>query len=188
MDIIELLTEKIRIKSEIDRLIYGAIEIRNRNGQKYIYVHYRKKQAVVSRYVGAYSTELHNMILQNNTKVKLLKKELKRIEKLLVKAGYKSTELPLEIVQNIEHIQNNLPNIISGLVGLEKLEISADEIENILRGGKLLTVPVENQQKILNIKQALDFALEKSIIQVPTNISLLCEINKFVLKGFYITQ
>lgn len=185
MDIIELLTEKIRIKSEIENLIFGSVEIRNKNGQKYIYVHFRKQKSVVSRYVGAYSTELHNMILHNNTKVKLLKKELKRIEKMLVKSGYKLSDLPLEIVQNIEHFQQHLPSMISGFLGLEKFEISASEIENILRGEKLANISAEEQQKILNIKQALDFIMEESIVQVPANFSLLCQINKFVLKGFY---
>lgn len=147
MDIIELLTEKIRIKSEIENLIFGAVEIRNKSGQKYIYVHFRKQKSVVSRYVGAYSTELHNMILHNNTKVKLLKKELKRIEKMLVKSGYKPTNLPLEIVQNIEHFQQHLPNMISGFLSLEKFEISASEIENILRGENLANISAEEQQK-----------------------------------------
>ena len=39
--------------------------------------------------------------------------------------------------------------------------------------------------KIVNLKHAWEFILNKNIIQSPTNFDLLCEINKFVQEGFY---
>ncbi len=39
--------------------------------------------------------------------------------------------------------------------------------------------------KIVNLKHAWEFILNKNVIQSTTNFALLCEINRFVQEGFY---
>ena len=39
--------------------------------------------------------------------------------------------------------------------------------------------------KLVNLKRAWEFILNKDVITSPTNFALLCEINKFIEDGFY---
>ena len=39
------------------------MEIRKKDNKKYIYVHYRDDGILLTKYVGEYSEELHNLIL-----------------------------------------------------------------------------------------------------------------------------
>ena len=43
----------------------------------------------------------------------------------------------------------------------------------------------EDILKIINLKHALEFILNKNVILSDTNFSLLCEINKMIEEGFY---
>lgn len=45
----------------------------------------------------------------------------------------------------------------------------------------------EDILKIINLKHAWEFILNKNVILSDTNFALLCEINKMVEKGFYYT-
>lgn len=44
---------------------------------------------------------------------------------------------------------------------------------------------LEDVPKIVNLKHAWEFILNKNVILSDTNFSLLCEINKLVEEGFY---
>ena len=82
-NIAELLYEQELLKSRISKMIYGSIEIREKNEKKYIYVHFRDEGILISKYAGEYSLELYNLILENNKIVKEYKKQLKEIKKEL---------------------------------------------------------------------------------------------------------
>lgn len=43
------------------------------NSNKYIYVHYREDGITLTKYVGEYSDELYNLVLNNSIKAKKLK-------------------------------------------------------------------------------------------------------------------
>lgn len=45
----------------------------------------------------------------------------------------------------------------------------------------------EDVLKIINLKHAWEFILNPNVILTMTNLSLLCQINKFVKEGFYYT-
>ena len=60
--ITELLHEQEILTSRINQMIYGSVELRDKNGKKYIYVHFRDNGRSISKYVGEYSNELYNLI------------------------------------------------------------------------------------------------------------------------------
>ena len=77
VELIGMLDDKKRLETQVSSIIHGSIEVRDKECNKYIYVHYRDNGKLISRYVGEYSDELYNLILNNNIKVKELKKEIK---------------------------------------------------------------------------------------------------------------
>ena len=54
--------EKNSLEQKLESFIYGAIEIREKNDNKYIYVNYRKNGKKISKYIDKYNEELHNLI------------------------------------------------------------------------------------------------------------------------------
>ncbi len=73
MEIMTLLQDKQLLEHELQSLAYGAVEIREKDSNKYIYVHYREDGVALTKYVGEYSEELYNLVLNNSIKAKELK-------------------------------------------------------------------------------------------------------------------
>ena len=69
-NVAELLYEQELLKSRINKMIHGSVEIREQNEKKYIYVHFRDEGISTSKYAGEYSIELNNLILENNRVVR----------------------------------------------------------------------------------------------------------------------
>lgn len=59
------------------------------------------------------------------------------------------------------------------------------DTESIITGGKVNNMTSEDVLKIINLKYAWEFILNKNVILSDTNFALLCEINKIVEEGFY---
>ncbi len=74
-EIINLLQSKQTLTKQLNDLIYGSVEIREKDSNKYIYVHYREDGILLTKYVGEYSDNLYNLILNNSIKAKQIKKE-----------------------------------------------------------------------------------------------------------------
>lgn len=66
----KLLKTKQILTKNLNDLIYGSAEIRGKDSYKYIYVHYREDGKLLIKYVGEYSDDLYNLILNNNIKAK----------------------------------------------------------------------------------------------------------------------
>ena len=81
IEIMNLLQNKQLLEHELQSLAYGSVEIRENDSNKYIYVHYREDGVVLTKYVGEYSDELYNLVLNNSIKAKELKKQIKEINK-----------------------------------------------------------------------------------------------------------
>ena len=75
IEIMNLLQSKQVLEHELQSLAYGSVEIRENNSNKYIYVHYREDGVALTKYVGEYSDELYNLVLNNSIKAKQLKKQ-----------------------------------------------------------------------------------------------------------------
>lgn len=184
-EIMNLLQVKQNLTKELNNLVYGSIEIRENSSNRYIYVHYREDGILLTKYVGEYSDELHNLILNNTIKAKELKKEIKKIEKQLKKLNHIDEELSPQVEKNIDFAKRHLVDNIYNQAILEGVATTFADTESIIEGGKINNMSSEDVLKIVNLKHAWEFILNKNVILSDTNFPLLCEINKFVEEGFY---
>lgn len=184
-EIMNLLQNKQTLTRELNNLVYGSVEIRQNNSNKYIYVHYREDGILLTKYVGEYSDNLYNLIINNNIKSKELKKEIKKIEKRLKQLNYTDKELSPKIEISIDFAKRHLVDTIYKQAILEGVATTFADTENIIEGGKINNMSSEDVLKIVNLKHAWEFILNKNVILSNTNFPLLCEINKFVQEGFY---
>ena len=185
IEIIRLLQNKQLIENELHSIAYGSIEIRENDSNKYIYVHYREDGITLTKYVGEYSEELYNLILNNSIKAKQLKKQIRDINKKLNQLNYVEEELPKKVEQNIDFARRHLADTIYKQAILEGVVTTYADTENIIEGGKVNNMTSEDVMKIVNLKHAWEFILNKNVILSNTNFALLCEINKMVEEGFY---
>lgn len=186
-EIMNLLQSKQTLTKELNDLIYGSVEIREKNSNKYIYVHYREDGILLTKYVGEYSDNLYNLILNNSIKAKELKKEIKKIEKQLKQFNYIDEELSPQVEINIDFAKRHLVDTIYKQAILEGIATTFADTESIIEGGKINNMSSEDVLKIINLKHAWEFILNKNVILSDTNFALLCEINKMVEEGFYYT-
>lgn len=187
IEIINLLKNKQLLEQELESLAYGAVEIRENNANKYIYVHYREDGVALTKYVGEYSDELYNLVLNNSIKAKQLKKQIKEIEKQLKGLNYVEEELSPTVKRNIDFAKRHLVDTIYKQAILEGIATTFADTESIIEGGKVNNMTSEDVMKIVNLKHAWEFILNKNVILSNTNFTLLCEINKLIEEGFYYT-
>ena len=185
VEIMNLLQNKQLLEHELKSLAYGSVEIRENNSNKYIYVHYREDGIVLTKYVGEYSDELYNLVLNNSIKAKELKKQIREINKKLRQLNYTEKELSEKVEQNIDFAKRNLVDTIYKQAILEGVATTFADTESIIEGGKVNNMTTEDIMKIVNLKHAWEFILNKNVILSDTNFALLCEINKMVEEGFY---
>ena len=185
IEIMDLLQNRQLLEYKLESLIYGAVEIRERDNKKYIYVHYRENGISLTKYVGEYSEELYNLILNNSIEAKKIKKELREISKRLKELNYKETELNPKVELNIDFAKRHLVDTIYKQAILEGVATTFADTESIIEGGKVSNMTSEDIMKIVNLKHAWEFILNKNVILSETNFGLLCQINKFVEEGFY---
>ena len=185
LEIMSLLQNKQLLEHELQSLAYGSVEIREKDSNKYIYVHYREDGVALTKYVGEYSEELYNLILNNSIKAKELKKQIREINKKLKQLNYVEEELSQKVEQNIDFAKRHLVDTIYKQAILEGVATTFADTESIIEGGKVNNMTSEDIMKIVNLKHAWEFILNKNVILSDTNFALLCEINKMVEEGFY---
>ena len=185
MEIMNLLQNKQLLEHELQVLTYGSVEIRENNSNKYIYVHYREDGVALTKYVGEYSDELYNLVLNNSIKAKELKKQIREINKRLKQLNYKEEELSEKVEQNIDFAKRHLVDTIYKQAILEGVATTFADTESVIEGGKVNNMTSEDIMKIVNLKHAWEFILNKNVILSDNNFALLCEINKIVEEGFY---
>lgn len=187
IEIMNLLQSKQVLEHELQSLTYGSVEIRENESNKYIYVHYREDGIALTKYVGEYSDELYNLVLNNSIKAKQLKKQIREITKKLKQLNYTEEELSEKVEQNIDFAKRHLVDTIYKQAVLEGVATTFADTESIIEGGKVNNMTAEDILKIVNLKHAWEFILNKNVILSDTNFALLCEINKMVEEGFYYT-
>ena len=185
LEIMNILQNKQLLEHKLQSLAYGSVEIRENNSNKYIYVHYRENGLSLTKYVGEYSDELYNLVLNNSIKAKELKKQIREINKKLKELNYVEEELSEKVEQNIDFAKRNMVDTIYKQAILEGVATTFADTENIIEGGKVNNMTSEDILKIVNLKHAWEFILNKNVILSNTNFALLCEINKIVEEGFY---
>lgn len=185
IEIMNLLQNKQLLEHEIQSLTYGSVEIRENDSNKYIYVHYREDGIALTKYVGEYSDELYNLVLNNSIKAKKLKRKIREINKKLKQLNYTEENLSEKVEQNIDFAKRHLVDTIYKQAILEGVATTYTDTESIIEGGKVNNMTSEDIMKIVNLKHAWEFILNKNVILSNTNFTLLCEINKMVEEGFY---
>lgn len=185
MEIMNLFQSKQLLEKELSSIAYGSVEIRENDSNKYIYVHYREEGVALTKYVGEYSEDLYNLILNNSIKAKQLKKQIRDINKKLKLLNYNEAELEAKVKDNIDFAKRHLVDTIYKQAILEGVATTFADTESIIEGGKVNNMTSEDVMKIVNLKHAWEFILNKNVILSNTNFALLCEINKIVEEGFY---
>ena len=186
-EVIALLQNKQLLEHQLESLSYGSIEIKQIKVEKYIYVHYREDRILLTKYIDEYSDDLYNLILNNNMKSKKLKKQIRDINKELKKLNYIENEVNSDVEINIDFAKRHLAHTIYKQAILEGVATTFADTESIIEGGKVNNMTSEDIMKIVNLKHAWEFILNRNVISSNTDFSLLCEINKMVEEGFYYT-
>lgn len=184
MNISELLHEKELLKSRLEKMIYGSIEVREQNEKKYIYVHFREDGIKRSKYAGEFSNVLYNLILENNALAKQYKKRIKEINKELELIHYQSNELSEIVLKNVALARRNMVDSIYKQAMLEGVATTYSDTETIIHGGKVMSMTSEDVTKVINLKRAWEFILSDGVISYPTNYAVLCQINSIIEDGF----
>ena len=185
MEIIELVARRQELLKELEGLVYGTVEIRQKGELNYLYVHFREKGIKQTRYVGVYSQELHNLVLANSARAKAIKKEIRQLEKKLKESGFIETDLSPAVQKNIDFAKRQLVDTIYKQAVLEGIATTYANTETIIEGGKVQNMTAEDVLKVLNLKHAWEFILNENVVQSFSNFAILCEINKLVLEGIY---
>ena len=183
MEIAKLLEEKNVIEARLEKLIYGSIEIREQNEKKFIYVHYRDQGRQCSKYVGEYSRELYELIVENNNSARAYKKRLREIKKELDKDNYVEEGIDIDVATNIDLARRNLVDSIYKQAMLEGVATTYSDTETLVNGGKVKDMTAEDVQKVINLKRAWEFILSPGVIQYPSNYAIVSQINAIVEEG-----
>ena len=181
-----LLQKKAEYQARLNLLPYdGTPEIKEQSGSRYIYLRKRVGSRLTSTYVGTYSDDLYQLLLRNAKEAKELKKLIRHTEKQLSELGYTDSEIPLRVQQNLDFVRANLKANIYDQAVLEGVATSFPQTEEIIENGKVSGMTATDVQKILNLKHAWEFILDKDVIQSDTDYYLLCHIAKLVNEGFF---
>ena len=182
----ELLHQRADYQARLKLLPYdGSPEIKEREGKKYIYIRKRVGSRLSSTYVGEYSDELYQLLLRNARECRELKKNIRHLDKELALLGYSDAELSERVMLNLDFARANLKSNIYDQAVLEGVATTFPQTEDIIENGKVYGVSASDVQKILNLKHAWEFILDKDVISYPSDYSILSHIAKLVNEGFY---
>jgi len=182
----DLLQEKADITARINLIPYdGSPEIKQNANNKYIYIRKRIGSKLTSTYVDIYSEELYSLLLRQSKELRELKKKLRHIENDLTKLGYVQGLLDSKVILNLDYARSNMKQIIYDQAILEGVSTTFPQTETIIENGTVNGMKADDIQKILNLKHAWEFVLDKDILSYPSNLDILSHIAKLVNEGFY---
>ena len=185
-EIQELLRSRADLNARLNLMTYdGTPEIKERGNEKYLYVRKRVAGKQTSTYVGAYTEELYNLLLRNAREAREIRKELRSIDKQLANAGYSEDELSSDVINNIAFARANMKMNIYDQAVLEGVATSFPQTEEIIDNGKISGVTATDVQKILNLKHAWEFILDRDVIASRSDYYMLSHIARVVNEGFF---
>lgn len=185
-EIQELLRSRADLNARLNLMPYdGTPEIKERGNEKYLYVRKRVAGKQTSTYVGAYTEELYNLLLRNAREAREIRKELRSIDKQLANAGYSEDELTSDVINNIAFARANMKMNIYDQAVLEGVATSFPQTEEIIDNGKISGVTATDVQKILNLKHAWEFILDRDVIASRSDYYMLSHIARVVNEGFF---
>jgi len=182
----EILHQKADLQARLKLLPYdGSPEVKEQSGNKYIYIRKRVGSRLTSTYVDVYSDLLFQILLRNARDARELRKGIRRIEKELANLAYMENELSPRVILNLDFARANLKSSIYDQAVLEGVATTFPQTEEIIDNGQVHGMTATDVQKILNLKHAWEFILDKDVIQFDSNYHILCHIAKLVNEGFY---
>ena len=159
----ELLRSRADLNARLNLMPYdGTPEIKERGGRKYLYVRKRVAGKQTSTYVGIYTEELYNLLLRNAR-----------------------DELSADVISNIAFARANMKMNIYDQAVLEGVAISFPQIEEIIENRKVFGMNATDVQKILNLKHAWEFILDRDVVASRSDYYMLSHIAKLVNEGFF---
>lgn len=181
-----LLQQRAEITARLNLIPYdGSIEIKDRDEKKYIYIRKRVLGRYTSTYIDSYSDELFASISKLLKDAKEYKKEIRKINIELAKLGYSPQDLSPRVLLNIDFARANMKSNIYDQAILEGIATTFPDIETIIENGKVSGMTAADVQKILNLKHAWEFIMDKDVVASKTSYSILCYIAGLVNEGFY---
>ena len=186
LQIQDLLHQKADFLARLNLLPYdGSPEIKELNGNKYIYIRKRIGSRLTSKYVDIYSETLYQLLLRNARESREFRKNIRHIEKKLANIGYAENELSPRVTLNLDFARANMKSNIYDQAILEGVATTFPQTEEIIDNGQVNGMKATDVQKILNLKHAWEFILDRAVIQCDSNFHILCHIAKLVNEGFY---
>ena len=181
-----LLQERADYQARLNLIPYdGSPEIKENGSGKYLYIRKRVGGRLTSTYVDLYTEELYLLLLRNAKEARELKKQIRRIDRELVANGYVGGELSADVITNLDFARANMKSTIYDQAVLEGVATTFPQTEEIIENGTVNGMTADDVQKILNLKHAWEFILDKDVIQAESNYFLLCHIAKLVNEGFF---
>ncbi len=181
-----VLHEKADLNARLSLIPYeGTPEIKEASGQKYLYIRKRIGSRITSTYVGRYSDELYQLLLRNTREAREIRKSLRKLDKTLAELGYQESEPAPRVIQNMDFARANMKANIYDQAVLEGVATSFPQTEEIIENGKVSGMTASDVQKILNLKHAWEFILDRDVIQAKSDYYVLCHIARLVNEGFF---
>lgn len=182
----ELLWAKASAEAELKLIPYsGTPEIKENASGKYLYMRKRELGKVKSVYVDKYSQELYDTLLRYSKRSRELNKQIRHINKELALLGYESREITSRVQLNLDFARANLKANIYDQAVLEGVATTFPQTETIIDNGIVSGVTATDVQKILNLKHAWEFILDKDVLLSPSDYYVLCNVAQLVNEGFY---
>ncbi len=172
-----MLEQKAEITARLNLIPYdGSIEIKDRNGKKYLYIRKCILGRNTSTYVDSYSDELFASISKLLKDAKEYKKQIRKINNELSKLDYTEQELSPRVLLNIDFARANMKLNIYDQAILEGIATTLLDIETIIDNEKVSGMILTDVQKILNLKRAWEFIMDKDVVASKSSYSILCYI------------
>ena len=182
----DLLHQKADLQARIRLLPYdGTPEVKTQGEKQYLYVRKRVGGRNTSTYVDVYSDMLYQLLLRNARERRELEKQLRKVNRELLTLGYTEEELDPHVLQNLEFARANMKSSIYDQAVLEGVATSFPQTEEIIENGIVNGVSAGDVQKILNLKHAWEFILDKDVIRSNSDYYLLCHVAKLVNEGIF---
>ena len=182
----ELLHQRADTYARLNLLPYdGTPEVKENGGKRYLYVRKRVAGRLTSTYVDTYSDDLYQLLLRNAREARELRKTIRRIDRELAQLGYTEEELSLEVILNLDFARANMKASIYDQAVLEGVGTTFPQTETIIENGIVNGVKASDVQKILNLKHAWEFILDKDVLRSSSSYYVLCHIARLVNEGFY---
>ncbi len=182
----DLLNEQAERRAKIRLIPFdGRIEVKEISGMRYLYARKREGGKNTSTYLDVYSEEKYALLSRQALELRSLKKELRKIEKELAELGYSEDELSPRVLLNIDYARANVKSLIYDQAVLEGISTTFPQTDAILENGIVNGVRAQDVQKILNLKHAWEFILDRDVLSSKTNYYVLSHIARMVNEGFY---